>query len=231
MVHPRRSYRTQLQVVPRLLTKRLGARVRVPPGLNPYSDLVSAPSLSTPPATAWRWRRGVSGSVAIPAIVEVLCSTQAVTDSSAFRVPGQQPLGCGVRHPPGAVYAAVVVTWIAATVTAAFAVVFTASLLWLAAPLFETFDFGTHNPRWFVLGFGLAVVLLCVLADVVAYFVLHAHRWAHWALISLCVVAALAGVMTSYYIAPLLVTAVAVGVGVMLLMPTARAWFHTSRTP
>jgi hypothetical protein len=44
-------------------------------------------------------------------------------------------------------------------------------------------------------------------------------------------VAAYGGAVSAYYVVPLLVTAAAVAVVVLLFRPDARAWFRLSRTP
>ena len=75
------------------------------------------------------------------------------------------------------IYAAAVVTWVAATVTAFVSLLLTATLLWVASPIFEYFESGLSNPKWI-------------------------------------------------YLAPLLVTAAAGSVVVLLLLPDARAWFR-----
>jgi dipeptide/tripeptide permease len=153
-----------------------------------------------------------------------------VTDSSAPLVPEYVATQVhGLLRPPGVVYAAAVMTWVAATGTALLTLLVTATVLWLAAPIFENFESGPHNPRWDMLAMAAVVVAVCVLADVVAIFVLRGRRWAQWLLIALCVLAALGGIITSYYVAPLLVTATAGAVAVLLLLPDARFWFRTSR--
>jgi len=129
-----------------------------------------------------------------------------------------------VPRRPGVVYAAAVVTWIGATTTAALTLLLTVSLLWIAAPVFDAFDSGSGNPRSWVVAAAAVVVGLSATADVVALFVLRGHRWSWWVLIGLSVIAALGGVMTAYYLVPLLVTALAMAVAVLLLLPDARAW-------
>jgi len=129
------------------------------------------------------------------------------------------------------VYAAAVVTWVVATGTAALTLFVTVGLLLVLAPVFDSFDGGTDNPRWFVAGAAAVVVALSAAADVVAVFVLHGHRWAQVVLVGLSTVAAVGGVMAGYYITPLAVTAAAVAVIVLLLLPDARAWFRASYIP
>ena len=127
------------------------------------------------------------------------------------------------------VYAAAVVTWVVATGTAVSTILVTLSLLLVVGPLFGAFDPGPDNPLWFVAGAVLIVVALSAVANVVAAFMLRGHRWAQWVLLGLCVVTALAGIALGYYIAPLVVSAAAVGVAVLLLLPSARAWFRATK--
>jgi len=126
------------------------------------------------------------------------------------------------------VYAAAVLTWVAATGTALFTLLVTAILFWIAAPIFENFQSGSDNPRWIMLEFAVVIVAVSALADVVAIFVLRGRRWAQWSLIALCVVAALSGIITAYYLVPLLVTVAAVAVVVLLLLPDAHSWFSST---
>lgn len=100
--------------------------------------------------------------------------------------------------------------------------VLAAGVLWTFAPVFDSFESGLENPRWFVIGAAAAVIALSVLADVVAVFLLRAHRWARWALLALSGVAASGGLMSAYLVGPLVVTAAAVTVIVLLLLPDAR---------
>ena len=138
------------------------------------------------------------------------------------------PPQTGLTRPPGVVYAAAVVTWVGATGTAALTLLLTVGLLWVAAPIFDTFASGPDNPRWYVIGAATIVLALSAAADVVAVYMLRGHDWARWVLVGLSVVAALGGVISAYYIGPLIVTAAAVVVVVLLLLPDARAWFRES---
>ncbi|MCW2760770.1 MAG: hypothetical protein JWR85_971 [Marmoricola sp.] len=153
-----------------------------------------------------------------------------MTDPSALLVPGQPSQVYGQPRPPGVVYAAAVVTWVAATGTAFVIVLLAVTLLWLAAPIFEYFESGSNNPQWIVISVAVVVVAVCTLADFAAVFILRGRRWAQCLLIALCVVAALAGAVMSYYIAPILVTAAAGAVVLLLLLPDARAWFRGAAT-
>ena len=149
-----------------------------------------------------------------------------------FAEPGPwhlPPQMAGNPKPPGVVYAAAVVTWVAATGTAAMTLLLTVGLLLIAGPIFDSFDSGPDNPRWFVLGAAVVVAGLSAAADVVAVFMLRGHRWARWVLVGLCVVAALGGAMSAFYIVPLLVTAAALAVVVLLFLPDAGAWFRVAR--
>lgn len=137
-------------------------------------------------------------------------------------------LPAAAPRPPGVVYAAAVVTWVAAMATAAITVLLTVAVLLVAAPVFEVFEPGLGNPRTYVVGTALAVCVLSVAACLVATFVLRGSRSARWALVGLSVVAAIGGLFASYYVAPLLVTAAAVAVLILLFMPDARAWPRTS---
>jgi hypothetical protein len=134
-----------------------------------------------------------------------------------------------MERPPGVVYAAAVVTWIGATGTAALTAFLTAGVLLVAGPVFDAFEGGPENPQWFAVGAAVVVVALSAAADVVAFFMLRGRRWARWALVGLSTVAGVCGVMSAYYIAPLVVTAAAVAVIVLLLLPDARAWFRAER--
>lgn len=150
-----------------------------------------------------------------------------MSEFSAAAFSTHQPQAA-LPKPPGIVYAAAVVTWVGATGTAALTLLLTVGLLWVAAPVFDSFDSGPDNPRWFVIGAAAVVVVLSAAADVVAVYVLRGHRWAQWLLVGLSVVAAVGGVISAYYIGPLIVTAAAMVVVVLLLMPDARAWFRAA---
>ena len=129
-------------------------------------------------------------------------------------------------RPPGVVQAAAVVTWIVATGTAVSTLFLAVGFLVVAGPVFDTFGPGSDNPRWWIVGAAGTVVALAAAADVVALFIHRGHRWARWVLIGLSVVAALGGLALAYCVAPLVVTAAAVAVVVLLLLPDARAWFR-----
>jgi len=148
-----------------------------------------------------------------------------VTDFSTPDPYTQPPWGVAVPPRPGVVYAAAIVTWIGATATAALTLFLTVGVLWIAAPIFDDFDSGSGNPRWWVVEAGAVVVALSAAADVAALFVLRGHRGARWALIALSVIAALGGLVAAYSGVSLLVTGLAVTVVVLLLLPDAHAFF------
>ena len=155
-----------------------------------------------------------------------------VTGSSAMALPGHQPPRVAAQtKPPGVVSAAAVVTWVVSTGTAALTLLLTVGLLWVVAPVFDTFGSGQGNPRWWLVGAAAVVVSFSAAADVAAVFVLRGHRWARWVLIGLSVLAALGGVVSAYYVVPLVVTAAAMVVVVLLLFPDAREWFRASHMP
>lgn len=129
------------------------------------------------------------------------------------------------------VYAAAVVTWVGATGTAALTLLLAMGLLWMAAPVFDAFDSGSGNPRSFVLAIAAVIVALSAAADVVGVFMFRGHRWARWVLIGLSVLAALGGLVSAYYVGPLLVTAAAASVVVLLLLPEARVWYRAAHKP
>jgi hypothetical protein len=84
---------------------------------------------------------------------------------------------------------------------------------------------------WIVATGTAAVIALSALADAVAVFVVRGPSWARWTLIILSVVAALGGLVSAYYVGPLLVTAASVTVLVLLLLPDAGAWFRAPHIP
>lgn len=127
-------------------------------------------------------------------------------------------------RPPATVVTAVVLTWLTATGTAALTLFLTVGFLWVAGPVFEVFEGGVENPRWWIVGAAAIVLVISAAADAAALFVLRGRRWAGWTLVGLCLVAAIGGVLTAYYIAPILVSLVAMTVATLLLMPSARAW-------
>ena len=137
------------------------------------------------------------------------------------------PLGPGVGRPPGVVLAAAVVTWIAASATAAFTFCLGVLALLVGGPVFDVFP-GQHL-QWYVVAAALVVIALSAVASVLAFLVFRGRLWARWALVAFSVGAAVCGAMLGYYVAPLVITAAALAVIVLLLLPPARAWFHPSR--
>lgn len=80
----------------------------------------------------------------------------------------------GAAKPPGVVQAAAILTWIGATGTAAATVLMTVAWLWIAAPVFDAFDSGLNNPRWWLVGVAAATMALCAAA---AFLALHVMAW------------------------------------------------------
>lgn len=150
-----------------------------------------------------------------------------MTDLPPAALVGQPPFPQAQVHgPPGVVYVAAVLTWVAAGTTAAFTLLLTVGVLWLGAPFFDAFEPGLDNPRTYVVGAAALVVALSAAACVLSVFVLRSSRSAHWLLIGLSAVTALAGLMLASLVGTLVLTAVAIAVIVLLLQPDARAWFR-----
>jgi hypothetical protein len=132
------------------------------------------------------------------------------------------------QPPPGVVLAAAVLTWLGSSGTAVLTLLLAVAFLVAAAPVLDVFD--AHDLRLHVAGAALLVIAFSAAADLLAWFVLRGHRWARWGLIGFASGAAVGGAMLGYYVAPLVVTAAALAVIVLLLLPSARAWFR-SRGP
>lgn len=109
--------------------------------------------------------------------------------------------------PPGVVLAAAIVTWTAASITAALTFILSVLALLLGGPTFDAFQ--SRDLQAYVAATALVVITLSVAADVLAYLVFRMHRWARWALIALSVISAACAAMLGYYLAPLLITAAA----------------------
>lgn len=155
-------------------------------------------------------------------------SNHQVTESAQF-VPAQDVVGSRWPRPPRVVSAAVVITLVSAIGTVLVTIPFVVIGLWVAGPIVDSFDPGSgDNARWFVAGAGIGIVALSVTAGTLAIYVLRRRIWASWLLIALSSVSAILGGILGYYILPLAVTAVAVTVTVLLLMPSARAWFRAA---
>jgi uncharacterized membrane protein YfcA len=120
-----------------------------------------------------------------------------------------------------------VVTWIGATVTAAFTFCLGVLVLLVGGPVFDVFP-GQDLQRY-VVAAALVVLAISAAADVLAFLVFRRRRWARWALITLSAAAAIVGLMLGYYVAPLVITAAALAVGVLLLTREARDWFRAAR--
>ena len=82
---------------------------------------------------------------------------------------------------------------------------------------------------WF-LGIVGTLLALCTAAAVASLSLLRRRRWAWWALLVLCPVTAVLGVVAGYYLLPLGVAAAASAVFVLLLLPSTRVWL-ASATP
>ncbi len=128
---------------------------------------------------------------------------------------------------PGVVVAAAVVTWTVASSAAALTLCLGVLVLLLGGPVFEVFD--AQQLQGYVVVAALVVIALSAAADVLAYLVFRRHNWARWALVALSLASAVCGAMLGYYVAPLVITAAASAVVVLLFQPPARAWFRSSR--
>ena len=133
----------------------------------------------------------------------------------------------GPDRPPGVVLAAAVVTWTAASTTAALTLGLGALALFLGGPVFDAFQ--GQDLQAYLVAAALVVIAFSAAADVLAYLVFRRHRWARWALVALSVVSAVCAAMFGYYVAPLLITAAALTVVGLLFLRPARAWFRSSR--
>jgi hypothetical protein len=133
----------------------------------------------------------------------------------------------GSKRPPGVVVAAAVVTWTAASITAAFALCFGVLVLLFGDPVFDVFE--GQNLQAYVVAVVDGVMGLSAAADVLAYLVFRGHRWARWALVVLSVASAVYAAMLGYYVAPLVITAAALAVVVLLFLKPARAWLRSGR--
>ena len=132
------------------------------------------------------------------------------------------------QRPPGAVLAAAVVTWVTASLTAAIAVCLGVIVLLFGGAVLDVFEF--QYWRAYVVGTVVVVVALSATAGLLAYKVARGTRWARWALVVLSIASALPASMLGYYVAPLLITAAALAVVVLLFVRPARAWFRSTRT-
>lgn len=93
--------------------------------------------------------------------------------------------------------------------------------------MFDAFE--GQNLQAYVVATIVVVVALAAAADVLAYWVFRGHRWARWVLVALSVASALCAAMLGYYVAPLVITAAASAVVVLLFLRPARAWFRSAR--
>ena len=146
---------------------------------------------------------------------------------SAQVLSATDAVGNGPPPPPGVVYAAVVITLVTAIGTALVTVPLMVIGWWIAGDIADSFDPGSGDKvRWMVEGGGVGLIALSVAAGTLAVLVLRRRTWASWLLIALSGVFAVLGLILGGYLLPLAVTAVAVTVMVLLLMPAARAWFR-----
>lgn len=123
--------------------------------------------------------------------------------------------------------AAAVVTWTAASITAAFALSFGVLALVFGGPVFDVFE-GQDLQAYVVAAF-VGVIALSAAADLLAYLVFRGKRWARWGLVVLSLASAACAAMLGYYVAPLVITATALAVVVLLFLRPSRAWFRSGR--
>ncbi len=138
------------------------------------------------------------------------------------------PPRASVSSVPGAVSAATVTTIATAGITGA-AVLFAAiGYAVVGRTVLENFDGTGSIVAWFFAIVG-TVLGLCAAALVAGVGLILQRRWAWWALLVLAPVTAVLGVLASYHVLPLLVTAAASVVFVLLLLPSTRAWIVAPR--
>jgi hypothetical protein len=136
----------------------------------------------------------------------------------------------GLPTPPVTIQLAVALTWLGSVGTAGLTFLTTIVWLWLGHAVFDKFDGGTGNPRfWLVVG-ALVTIALSVVAVGVAWQVWRGREWACWALLGLCAVTVVAGAITAAGALPMIPAALAFAVAVCLLLPQSRAWFRERRT-
>ena len=123
--------------------------------------------------------------------------------------------------------AAVVVTWTAASIVGAFALCFGVLVLTFGDPVFDVFE--GQNLEAYVVASTLVVIALSAAADVLAYLVFRGRGWARWALVVLSLASAVCAATLGYYVAPLVITAAALAVVVLLFLRPARTWFRSAR--
>ena len=122
--------------------------------------------------------------------------------------------------------AAAVVTWTTASITAAFSLCLGVLVLLFGDPVFDVFE-GQNLQVYVVATIGV-VIALSAAADVLAYRVFRGHRWARWALVVLSAASGLCAATLGYYVAPLVITAAASAVVVLLFLRPARTWFRST---
>jgi hypothetical protein len=135
-----------------------------------------------------------------------------------------------VARMPGSLQAALVVTWVGAAGAAGLALFTAAFFLVLESKVWDEFGSGTDNPRFWIVAAALAVWVASALVALLAWQVHRGRRWAYWALLGLCPVAVLFGIVAVGFMIPPLVALFAVAVGILLLLPDSRAWARSSRT-
>ena len=122
--------------------------------------------------------------------------------------------------------AVAVVTWTTASITAAFSLCLGVLVLLFGDPVFDVFE-GQNLQVYVVATIGV-VIALSAAADVLAYRVFRGHRWARWALVVLSAASRLCAATLGYYVAPLVITAAASAVVVLLfLRDVATASIHS----
>lgn len=122
--------------------------------------------------------------------------------------------------------AAAVVTWTTASITAAVSFCLGVLVLLFGDPVFDVFE-GQNLQVYVVATIGV-VIALSAAADVLAYRVFRGHRWARWALVVLSAASGLCAATLGYYVAPLVITAAASAVVVLLfLRDVATASIHS----
>jgi hypothetical protein len=136
-------------------------------------------------------------------------------------LPRTEPSGL-----PGPVHAAVVVTWVGSALTAAVTVVVTASWLLVFHGVFDEFSSGSGNPRGWLVGAAVVLVLLSALAAGLARGVARGQRWSYWGLLTLSVVATVGGGYLVFFVVPVFFAGFALATVILLLRPQSRAWAH-----
>jgi hypothetical protein len=111
--------------------------------------------------------------------------------------------------------------------TAAFALCLGVLALVFGGPVFDVFE--GQNLQAYVVAAVVVVIAFSAAADFLAYLVFRGKRWARWALVALSFASATCAAMLGYYVAPLVITAAALAVVMLLFLRAARAWFSSGR--